>query len=48
MIHGTIRARHILSHPIMLIGAFGIVGYLRLLARCLDSSRHGFTDFLLR
>ncbi len=45
MIRGMIRVRHVLTHPMTLIGAFGIAGYLRLIARCI--ARHDcFADVL--
>jgi len=48
MIKGTITARHIIFHPVTLISCFGLAGYFRLLAGCLDSANHCFMDFLMR
>ncbi len=48
MIRGAITARHIISHPLMLIACLGFLGYVRLLARCLDSTPRCFTDFILK
>lgn len=48
MIRGTITARHIMFHPITLIACLGFGGYIRLIVKCLDSSNHCFTDFLMR
>lgn len=48
MIRGTITARHIILHPVTLIGAFGILRYLRMLVNCMSSSPHCFTDFIRR
>ncbi|HPQ80773.1 MAG TPA: hypothetical protein PLZ86_03515 [bacterium] len=48
MIRGTITARHIITHPFVLITLFGFFGYVRLLARCMDSTPSCFTDFILK
>ncbi|MFH0798995.1 MAG: hypothetical protein V2A66_02295 [Pseudomonadota bacterium] len=48
MICGTITTKHILSHPLILVRVMGLVGYLRLLAKCLGSKPHCFTDFILK
>lgn len=48
MIRGTITARHIVSHPFVLIAFLGFFGYIRLLTRCLDSTPRCFTDFILK
>lgn len=48
MIRGFIKTKHILTHPLMLMQTFGFVGYLRLLVKCVDSSKHCFMDFILR
>ena len=47
MVHGFIKTRHILLHPIVLISAWGIGGYVKMLLACLDHSKHCFTDFFL-
>lgn len=47
MIRGIITARHIIAHPIVLISVFGVIGYLRLLTRCVDAAHHCFMDFFL-
>lgn len=48
MIQGTITVRHILAHPIMLISLFGVMGYVKLLMRCCDSTPDSFTAFLFK
>ena len=47
MIKGVITARHIIMHPVTLISAWGLKGYIRMLIKCLDRSNHCFTDFFL-
>ncbi len=48
MIRGTITARHIVAHPLMLIALLGFFGYVRLLANCMSPAHHCFTDFILK
>jgi len=47
MIRGVITTKHILLHPITLISAWGIKGYMKMLIKCMDHSSHCFTDFFL-
>lgn len=42
MITGVITTRHILAHPIALIGAIGLMGYAGILLKCLDRQPHRF------
>jgi hypothetical protein len=47
MLKGFIRTRHVFLHPITLISAWGVKGYLKMIIKCLDHSKHCFTDFFL-
>jgi len=38
--------RHVIIHPITLIGSFGLGGYLKLLMKCAGSKEGCFADFL--
>ena len=46
MIKGLIKTRHILLHPLTLIGALGLMSYLRLLAKSVSTKSRFFTDIL--
>ncbi len=47
MLKGFIKTRHILLHPITLISAWGVKKYIKMIFKCLDHSKHCFTDFFL-
>lgn len=46
MVQGIITTKHILTHPITLIVAVGLIGYLSMLKRCLDGRPHCFIDLI--
>jgi hypothetical protein len=46
MTRGIITSRHILLHPFVLIGSFGLVQYLKMLCLSLDRKQHCFLDYL--
>lgn len=46
MVRGIITAKHIILHPITIISNWGIKVYIRMLASCLSSGNHCFTDFI--
>jgi hypothetical protein len=48
MVVGIIKTRHIITHPAILIGMFGFLGYVRVLLKSLDSRPHRFVDFVMR
>ncbi len=48
MIRGTITARHILCHPLTIIGMFGISGYVKLLFKCIETKSFCFAEFLFK
>ena len=43
---GFITFRHILAHPLVLIGTFGFLSYLHMIALSLDRKPHGFVEYL--
>ncbi len=46
MVRGVITTRHIILHPVTIIGTWGFWRYLRMLAACITSKSHCFTDFI--
>lgn len=48
MVAGIITTRHIITHPVILIGMFGFLGYVRVLLKSLESKPYRFIDFVLR
>lgn len=46
MVHGVITAKHILAHPITLVTAIGLAGYLNVLLKCLDRKPHCFLELM--
>jgi len=47
MLRGFITTKHIILHPITLISAWGIRGYVKMLFGCMDDAKHCFTDFMM-
>lgn len=48
MILGTITARHVILHPITMISMLGFFGFVRMLAKCVDSRPSCFMDSMMR
>ena len=48
MVRGAIKTSDILRHPIILIGLFGLVAYLRLLAKSLSPITYMFLNIMPR
>lgn len=46
MIRGLITTRHVLFHPITLIGIFGLLNYFHIIHDCFDSRIHCFAEYL--
>ena len=47
MLMGFITTRHVIFHPITLISAWGVRRYIKMLVKCMDHTKHCFTDFLI-
>jgi len=46
MVRGIITTKHILAHPLAMIGAVGLIGYLNILVKCLDNKPHTFVELM--
>lgn len=46
MIRGAIKTMDILRHPMIVIGVFGLFGFLRILAKCMSPSKYLFLNIM--
>ena len=46
MVSGFITTKHILRHPVTLIKAVGVRGYIHMIRSCLDKKPHCFLEMM--